>query len=201
MWCDVDFVKGGVMSAKDIVSAVGRVLRKYPTRVGYNHVEWILITGGEPALQLDTILMHALRREGWRVIIETNGTLKNQALEMADWLTVSPKLGVPLAVDAANEIIVTVPHNTTQWTTEKLQSIGSLYWQYRYVMPVDPLLSTGETLLTMSGVNEDTAEEHLEEYEMARLAYERTVKACIRFVNNNPEWRITTQLTKHLGYT
>lgn len=50
---------------------------------------WVLLTGGEPGLQVTTDLIAALHGAGWRIAIETNGTV---ALPPGiDWICVSPK--------------------------------------------------------------------------------------------------------------
>ena len=58
----------------------------------------VVCTGGEPLLQLDAALVAALRARGFMVAVETNGTLAPPAGEL--WLTVSPKAGAPLKLDA-----------------------------------------------------------------------------------------------------
>lgn len=63
---------------------IAEALRAYPAR----HV---VITGGEPSLQLDQMLVDLLHDEGWFIQIETNGT--NQLPEEIDWVTCSPKPG------------------------------------------------------------------------------------------------------------
>ena len=51
----------------------------------------VVITGGEPMLQLDEKLVEALHERGFRVAVETNGTLP--AAAGVDWICVSPKAG------------------------------------------------------------------------------------------------------------
>jgi organic radical activating enzyme len=66
--------------------------------------DWIVLTGGEPALWIDEEFIHLLRRAtGKRVAIETNGTCKLPA--GIDWVTVSPKCGI-CGDDAAGEVVV-----------------------------------------------------------------------------------------------
>lgn len=51
---------------------------------------WLILTGGEPGLQVDTQLIDGLHERGWKLAIETNGSV---ALPPAiDWITVSPKV-------------------------------------------------------------------------------------------------------------
>ena len=58
---------------------------------GRRHPTLIVLTGGEPMLQVDQELVDALHAQGFRVAIETNGTLP--ALDTIDWICVSPKAG------------------------------------------------------------------------------------------------------------
>ena len=51
----------------------------------------VLLTGGEPMLQVDASLVHALKAAGFEIAIETNGTLP--VAEGIDWICVSPKAG------------------------------------------------------------------------------------------------------------
>ncbi len=62
----------------------------------------MVLTGGEPSLQADDILIKALQQEEFEVAVETNGTINPPA--GIDWLCVNPKSGAPLAVDQGHEI-------------------------------------------------------------------------------------------------
>jgi 7-carboxy-7-deazaguanine synthase len=79
--CDTEFVSGRPLTSEEIVAEL-RTLSK--------DCEWIVLTGGEPALQVDVELIDALHTAGFRLAIETNGSL---ALPSGlDWITVSPKV-------------------------------------------------------------------------------------------------------------
>ena len=77
-FCDTRHESGREMSEKEIVEAVGQ----YPAR----HV---VVTGGEPALQLTESLVDALHAVGRYVAVETNGT--HPLPDNVDWVTLSPK--------------------------------------------------------------------------------------------------------------
>jgi len=51
---------------------------------------WIILTGGEPALQVDDDLIGALHAAGYKLAIETNGSIALP--DGIDWITVSPKV-------------------------------------------------------------------------------------------------------------
>ncbi|MFP3422284.1 hypothetical protein R0K19_23220, partial [Bacillus sp. SIMBA_161] len=59
-------------------------------------VPYVVFTGGEPLLQLDTALIAMLHSEGFEVAVETNGTVPAPA--GIDWLCVSPKSNNPLVI-------------------------------------------------------------------------------------------------------
>lgn len=67
----------------------------------------VVITGGEPMLQLDSALVDALHARGFRIAIETNGTLP--VVEGLDWVCVSPKAGTKVAQRRGNELKLVWP--------------------------------------------------------------------------------------------
>jgi 7-carboxy-7-deazaguanine synthase (Cx14CxxC type) len=67
----------------------------------------VVITGGEPMLQLDEDLIAALHERGFQVAVETNGTLP--AAEGLDWICVSPKAGTTVIQRAGNELKLVWP--------------------------------------------------------------------------------------------
>ena len=67
----------------------------------------VVITGGEPMLQLDKALIDALHARGFRVAAESNGTLP--ATPGIDWLCVSPKGGAEVVQRSGNELKLVWP--------------------------------------------------------------------------------------------
>jgi 7-carboxy-7-deazaguanine synthase len=67
----------------------------------------VVITGGEPMLQLDEDLIAALHERGFQVAVETNGTLR--AAEGLDWICVSPKAGTTVVQRSGNELKLVWP--------------------------------------------------------------------------------------------
>ena len=80
-FCDTDFEKGDEMSEDEIVEAV----LQYPTR-------YVVITGGEPTLQITASLCDKLHAHGLYLMMETNGTRPLPEGCQVDWITCSPKL-------------------------------------------------------------------------------------------------------------
>jgi organic radical activating enzyme len=66
-----------------------------------------VITGGEPMLQLDEALVSALHDRGFRVAVETNGTLP--AVGGLDWVCVSPKAGTDVVQRSGDELKLVWP--------------------------------------------------------------------------------------------
>jgi len=71
---------------------------------------WVIVTGGEPTLQLDCSLVAALKRR-YQVAVETNGTRSREdcpALMAVDWISCSPKRDASVALQRADEVRVVV---------------------------------------------------------------------------------------------
>lgn len=77
-FCDTDHSKSTLLTLSEIQSQINQ----YPGR-------HIVITGGEPALQIDSALLDALHAQGCFIQVETNGT--HPLPEGIDWITCSPK--------------------------------------------------------------------------------------------------------------
>ena len=67
----------------------------------------VVITGGEPMLQLDPALIDALHERGFRVAVESNGTLP--AIPGIDWLCISPKAGTDVVQRRGDELKLVWP--------------------------------------------------------------------------------------------
>jgi 7-carboxy-7-deazaguanine synthase (Cx14CxxC type) len=106
-FCDTDFVgadgpDGGRFA--DPEALADRVAALWPQGGGGR---FVVVTGGEPLLQLDPPLIGALHRRGFEIAVETNGTLPPPA--GIDWLCVSPKAGTALKITAGDELKIVVP--------------------------------------------------------------------------------------------
>ncbi len=82
--CDTEFESGRWMTLPEILG----VLRQLSERC-----EWIVLTGGEPALPVDPEMIDALQAAGYKLAIETNGSVElPEGINRLDWITVSPKV-------------------------------------------------------------------------------------------------------------
>jgi len=79
--CDTEFESGRWLEGPEILAEL---------RACDHDCGWVVLTGGEPALQVDLDLIEALHAAGYRLAIETNGTRELPA--GIDWITVSPKV-------------------------------------------------------------------------------------------------------------
>jgi len=106
-FCDTDFVgtdgKGG--GKFDTAEALaGAVAAKW---IGGERDRLVVITGGEPLLQVDGRLINALHHQGFEIAVETNGTIA--APDGIDWVCVSPKADAPLAQLRGQELKLVYP--------------------------------------------------------------------------------------------
>jgi 7-carboxy-7-deazaguanine synthase (Cx14CxxC type) len=107
-FCDTDFVgtdgPGGDIfaTAEDLAHAVEA---KWPQSA--RGKRYVVCTGGEPLLQLDTPLIDALHRLGFEVGVETNGT--QAAPDGLDWICVSPKADAGLKLTHGDELKLVYP--------------------------------------------------------------------------------------------
>jgi len=108
-FCDTDFVgtdgEGGgkFRSADELASHVEAMWGEG------QHRRLVVITGGEPMLQLDAALVNALHDRGFRVAMESNGTLP--AAEGLDWICVSPKAGTDVVQRSGDELKLVWPQD------------------------------------------------------------------------------------------
>lgn len=79
--CDTEFDSGSDLTAEEIVAEL---------QAQTEECKWVVLTGGEPALQVDRGLIETLHDAGYALAIETNGTVELPA--GLDWVTVSPKV-------------------------------------------------------------------------------------------------------------
>lgn len=117
-WCDTDFTASQEMSAAQITD---EVLRLWPDS---QKRPFVILTGGEPALQADNKLVEALHAINAYVAIETNGT--RQLADGFDWVTCSPKHNSFLRIKYASEVKVVYDgtYDPDIWRNE----LDSLNW-------------------------------------------------------------------------
>jgi 7-carboxy-7-deazaguanine synthase (Cx14CxxC type) len=106
-FCDTDFVGMDGPGGGRFASAVALSAAVEAAWRGGAHERLVVLTGGEPLLQVDAALIAALHGRGFEIAVETNGALA--APEGLDWICVSPKADVPLAQTAGQELKLVYP--------------------------------------------------------------------------------------------
>lgn len=90
---------------------------------------WVVCTGGEPLLQLDKNLIDALHEAGFKIAVESNGTVR--APDGIDWLTVSPKANAALVQTSGDELKLVFPQIENQPTDFEHLDFAKFYLQPR----------------------------------------------------------------------
>lgn len=132
-FCDTDFVGtdgpgGGRFRGEELARAVA-------TAWGGGQAmdqdrPLVVCTGGEPLLQLDEALCGALRKRGFEVAVETNGTLP--VPRGVDWVCVSPKAGAELLVKEGAELKLVYPQEGAE--PERFEGLA---FERFYLQPMD----------------------------------------------------------------
>jgi len=129
-FCDTDFVgtdgRGGgkFPDAEALVSHIDSLWGEARDR------RLVVVTGGEPMLQLDTALIDALHARDYRVAVESNGTLA--ATPGIDWLCISPKAGTEVVQRSGDELKLV-------WPQRGIDPADLEGWDFRHflVQPMD----------------------------------------------------------------
>lgn len=106
-FCDTDFVGtngdggGKFADAAGLARAASVLWGPEPRR------RYVVLTGGEPMLQIDEALIDALHSEGFEIGVESNGTIP--AIAGIDWLCISPKAGSDVVQRSGDELKLVWP--------------------------------------------------------------------------------------------
>lgn len=114
-FCDTDHSVSTLMTGDDIITAV----TAFPSR-------HIVITGGEPLLQLDDELVDRLHDNDFFVQVETNGTLP--VPDGVDWVTCSPK-EPPLSINRIDELKIVYQGQDVESVAESLPMAMHMFLQ------------------------------------------------------------------------
>lgn len=129
-FCDTDFVGTDGEGGGKFRSADSLADQVEAMWAGGAEQRLVVITGGEPMLQLDAALVDALHARGFRVAVETNGTLP--AIPGLDWICVSPKAGTEVVQREGNELKLV-------WPQDGLDPAELEQWRFDHflVQPMD----------------------------------------------------------------
>jgi len=112
-FCDTDFVgmdgEGGgrFENAATLAAAIGDIWGDGETD------RFVVLTGGEPMLQVDDALIDALHDAGFTIAIESNGTLP--VPRSIDWICISPKTGSETVQRSGDELKLVWPQPGSDW--------------------------------------------------------------------------------------
>lgn len=151
-FCDTDFSQYEEMSDEDILNRI----KSYPSR-------FVVLTGGEPSLQVDRLLVDLLHSHGYELAMETNGT--HPIVDGIDWITCSPKGNT--FIKRCNELKC-IFEETTQVPDDH-----GISAEYKYLQPCDV----------------QDAERNAQ-----------IVKRCFDYILQHPEWRMSLQTHKLVGF-
>jgi 7-carboxy-7-deazaguanine synthase len=129
-FCDTDFVgtdgTGGGRFA-DAIALADAVERFWG---GGQRLRYVVLTGGEPMLQIDDPLIDALHLRGFEVGVESNGTIA--AHTGIDWLCISPKAGSDVVQTTGNELKLVWPQPGTD-----VEAMETWQFDHHLIQPMD----------------------------------------------------------------
>jgi organic radical activating enzyme len=161
-FCDTEFDTYREISDEQILEAISQ----YPAR-------FVVLTGGEPTLQVDEAFVELLHQHGYEVAMESNGT--RPAPQNLDWLTVSPKVrSEKLEVKSeklADELKVVFDETTAP--ESYLSHLTSHFSPLLFLQPCD----TGDAARN-----------------------ETIVARCVEYIKEHPWWRLSLQTHKLVGF-
>ncbi len=177
-FCDTDFIGtdgvagGKFKTAPDLALAVEALWSQ-------GGQKWVVCTGGEPLLQLDAPLISALHARGFKIAVETNGTLK--APNGLDWICVSPKANAPLVLTQGDELKLVYPQSEN-----KPEDFEDMDFKIFSLQPLDSRFQNQP----LSGMSDRPS---------APVMDYAHVQACIQYCLDHPKWRFSLQTHKILG--
>ena len=147
-FCDTDFVGtdgvgGGKFGDADtLVDAVAACWGE-----GERH-RYVVLTGGEPMLQVDAGLIDALHARGFTIAIESNGTLP--VPRSIDWICISPKAGSTLVQTSGDELKLVWPQAGSD-----VDRLAALDFTHRLLQPLDDVRGADNVAACVALVQDD----------------------------------------------
>jgi 7-carboxy-7-deazaguanine synthase (Cx14CxxC type) len=133
-FCDTQFVgTGGPGGGKfaTATSLAAAVAATWPASTART-VPYVVCTGGEPLLQLDTEAIGALHARGFEIGVETNGTIA--APEGLDWICVSPKAAASVIQASGDELKLVYPQAESEAQPEQFVAMA---FSHYFLQPLD----------------------------------------------------------------
>ncbi len=133
-FCDTQFVGvdgpggGKFETATELATAV-----RLHWPVGESNARpYVVCTGGEPLLQLDTAAIEAMHAVGFEIGVESNGTIA--APPGIDWLCISPKANASLQQDSGNELKLVYPQVEQSAQPTRFEALA---FEHFFLQPMD----------------------------------------------------------------
>ncbi|MBR3408592.1 MAG: radical SAM protein [Paludibacteraceae bacterium] len=180
-WCDTEFSEFTEMSADEIVR---EALSLYD--IPNERRKMLVLTGGEPSLQVDAPLIDALHQAGFYICIETNGT--RPLPDGIDWITCSPKIVESRKSKVESQITTLALHKVDEVKVVFTGTYDPEIWRSQLEAEhwlLQPLRYTGEWLLNNCDAFEDDRNDNLDD--------------TVRYILSHPFWRLSVQLHKIVG--
>ena len=128
-FCDTDFygtdgINGGKYEVKELIKKIKSLWISADSQIR------VVLTGGEPLLQVDEVLISALKKEDIYIAVETNGTL--EAPDGIDWICMSPKANTEIKLRKGSEVKVVYPQKNLN-----PDNFNVLDFKNFYIQPMD----------------------------------------------------------------
>ena len=128
-FCDTDFngmdgINGGKYSKESLLEKVQSLWISSQEQIN------VVMTGGEPLLQLNQTLVDYFKNHGVYIAIETNGTL--EAPSGIDWICVSPKPNTEIVQISGQELKFIYPQ--TPFSPNQFESLA---FENFFIQPMD----------------------------------------------------------------
>ena len=128
-FCDTDFygtdgINGGKYQAKELIEKIKSLWISADSQIR------VVLTGGEPLLQVDEGLISAIKKEDIYIAVETNGTL--EAPDGIDWICMSPKANTEIKLRKGSEVKVVYPQKNLN-----PDNFNVLDFKNFYIQPMD----------------------------------------------------------------
>jgi 7-carboxy-7-deazaguanine synthase len=137
-FCDTDFVgTDGTLGGKFNTAQALTDLIAAQWPAGHAH-RYVVLTGGEPLLQVDEALVEALHAAAFEIAVETNGSVK--APQGIDWICVSPKAGADWVQRSGDELKLVFPQPGLL-----PEAVDALDFEYYLLQPMDGPLQRQNT--------------------------------------------------------
>lgn len=129
-FCDTDFadMSGENGGKYNVFELTAKIKSLWPSNT--DQPCFVVLTGGEPMLQVDELLVNTLHQADIYIAIESNGTLP--IASGIDWICISPKAATSLAQIQGNELKLVFPQKENQ-----PEEFENLHFEHLFLQPLD----------------------------------------------------------------